>query len=498
MRAPVVTRRWWPVARAGCLVIAAAMLTVTASAGPASSGVTNRHAATTHPCGEANPLATLAGWVCVHGDDPQLRGIPATSAGDGSSTRRPIPCHGDGTSSNRIAAYYAYFAGHPNRVNAVRGRLVSVIEQGNDIVYRSARQTGGARGLRMLTDAHCTPVVRAIQLPEAAAHDFGATVTAAERARLDSGNRKYLLFADTDHYCGLATLRYDDQPGVMNANNTGPSWARLDAGCWSAAVLVHEIMHMLGSVQESAPHFDGTGHCTDDHDLMCYQNPGGKRVYLRCTGPLAEQRLDCGHDDYFNTAPHAGSYLARHWDTARSSFLYGGGPAQPDPPGPIRAPSATMVSLDSAQLRWTLPAHSRVTRYQILKNGNLVWRGTTTAWTDPDGTTGQGAYQIRASNEAGAGPWSAAFNAVLPRPPAPTSVTAKAGTTTTISWIANSTLADGYQLFGLTDTGSAHYISSWPSDTRTADDNTLAVLKTWHHYRVCAYNAAGSSCRDAS
>jgi hypothetical protein len=437
--------------------------------------------------------------MCVHGDDPEFR-VAAGGHGPGAGTPRlAIPCHGDGTSGNRIALYYLYLAGHPDNITRVRTQIITAIEQANDIVYESARQTGGARWLRVLTNSRCTPLVRDVQVPASAGTDFARTIAAATRAGLDAGNRKYVLFVDTSHYCGLGTLYDDDQPGVMNANNAGPSWARIDSECWSGPATAHEIMHMIGSVQHSAPHYDGTGHCTDDHDLMCYQNQGGKRVYIRCSTASEELRLDCGKDDYFNTDPRAGSYLSRHWDTARSSFLYGGGPARPLPPRLVAAPAATMISLSSATLRWSPPARSRVTGYTVIKNGQVVWHGTRTNWTDTHAQAYAGGYQVQAVNEAGPGPWSSPANAALPPPAAPTAVTASSGSgTTTIAWTANPTPTAGYRLYGLPDGRSPRYLSDWPASARQGTDNTPWLLKHWHRYRVCAYNNAGTACRDQS
>lgn len=273
-------------------------------------------------------LRTGTGIVCVHGEDSGFPTVAAAGAGSPEQLkRRPIPCHGDGVSGNRIVFYYAYLAGQPNRVGEVRRSLRRVIEQANDIVYRSAQQQGGKRWLRVRTDSSCRPLVRSLELPQQAAGSFGETIDAAKQAGLERTHRKYVLFVDDDDLCGIATLFYDDRATADNLNNAGPSWARVDRGCWSAEPTVHEIFHMLGAVENGAPHYDGTGHCTDDHDVMCYQNPGGKKLRIRCRSNVGEVRLDCGKNDYFNIAPHDGSYLAKHWDTARSSFLYGGGPA---------------------------------------------------------------------------------------------------------------------------------------------------------------------------
>jgi hypothetical protein len=88
--------------------------------------------------------------------------------------------------------------------------------------------------------------------------------------------------------------------------------------------MLHEITHTLGAVQDSAPHASGASHCWDEHDVMCYadggpyyQNGGAPQTLCNQT----EQAYDCGQDDYFNYSPAPGSYLATHWNAARSTFM---------------------------------------------------------------------------------------------------------------------------------------------------------------------------------
>jgi hypothetical protein len=475
-----------------------AVLLVAVLAGSSAASVANashptRSANAGGPCGPATALRTGTGIVCVHGDDGAFLAAGTAVSVDGI-TPLPIPCNGDGSSGNRLAIYYVYFVGHANRITTVRPQIRAAVEAANDVVYRSARQTGGKRWLRVLTDSRCRPIVRALRLPRSAASSFATTIDAAKAAGLNATNRKYVLFADAAAMCGIATLRFDSQPSRMNVNNIGPSWARVDRVCWSGLASAHEIFHMLGAVQTDAPHFDGTGHCTDDRDLMCYQNVGGKLVRIRCAASADDGRLDCGKDDYFNTAPAAGSYLAKHWNTAWSSFLYRGGPARPALPGRVGSPIAPMITLGSAQLRWSAPANSRVTGYDVMKDGAVVWHGTATHWDETNAAPGLGAYQIRAVNESGAGPWSTAIVAVLPAPAAPQNVIATSATS--VAWTYGSDLVAGFQLYGVSDDGTTHYISAWLPTARSAVDYTWSRNRTWHRYQVCAVNLTGSACAD--
>jgi hypothetical protein len=106
-------------------------------------------------------------------------------------------------------------------------------------------------------------------------------------------------------------------------------YARVDGPCWHNAEL-HEIFHTLGAVQPDTPHHSAARHCTDEVDVMCYDDDASGPVTMTTVCPPEhEVLLDCGHDDYFSTDPPTGSYLAGHWNTAGSSFLAPATGAQP-------------------------------------------------------------------------------------------------------------------------------------------------------------------------
>ncbi|MCA6091345.1 RICIN domain-containing protein [Streptomyces sp. SCA3-4] len=102
-----------------------------------------------------------------------------------------------------------------------------------------------------------------------------------------------------------------------------------------------------------------------------------------CPDRANDNRLDCGHDDYFHTNPKPGSYLATHWNIANNRFLIsGGGSTDPNPsptptpnptgtpnPGPATGPAAqvTQITPDSALVSW--PAVASAAGYDLLLNG---------------------------------------------------------------------------------------------------------------------------------
>jgi hypothetical protein len=275
---------------------------------------------------------------CTHGPDPappgvQVRETPSTVELRGRATPSTAEalCVGDGASGFRVQAVYAHPADQPDRYDAVVPLIEGWAASNVDAVFTaSAAETGGGRRVRFVTDAACRLSIAHVTLSTKGDDTFSKTVSELRLQGLGRSDRKYLVWMDAPGpYCGIAQQYADDAPGPANLNDGSPSVpgmvARIDASCWGGAgtpVEAHELMHTLGGVQSSAPHASPAGHCTDEADAMCYDDDGAGPVTTASVCPAAHERLfDCGHDDYFDTAPPAGAYLATHWNAATSRFL---------------------------------------------------------------------------------------------------------------------------------------------------------------------------------
>jgi hypothetical protein len=155
--------------------------------------------------------------------------------------------------------------------------------------------------------------------------NFDTTISELKSQGYNRKDRIYLAFVDTTAagICGIGTLWDDDRADSANWNNWGPSYSRVDAGCWGGYTAAHELMHNLGGVQLSAANSSGGFHCIDEYDVMCYSDsPNYPKMQDTCPDKgLDHTRFDCNHDDYFNTNPDPGSYLATHWNAANNHFL---------------------------------------------------------------------------------------------------------------------------------------------------------------------------------
>ncbi|GIF98700.1 RICIN domain-containing protein [Catellatospora citrea] len=292
---------------------------------------------TTGPCVGGMRVVAVSPLMCTHGPDAPPAGlavnrrVPATQAL--STPAAPAVCEGDGVSGRRVEVLYVH--GDTNRYDQYRETFRTLAE-GMDVIYNeSARETGGERHIRFVTEnvnGACRPVVRRVQVAQSALAEFGASVNAVRAQGYHRTDRKYVMLVEANVYCGIGGFAGDTRKTDDNRSNFGPEYGRSDNGCWTAAVAGHELGHNLGAVNNNAPNASGGAHCTDEWDVMCYSDePNHPPMRFVCGDRAHDERLDCRHDDYYSTNPAAGSYLANNFNVADNLFLIrgGGAPARP-------------------------------------------------------------------------------------------------------------------------------------------------------------------------
>ena len=343
------------------------------------------------PCKTAFALLLPRGRLgCTHGPDAappgrdvrrprplaELAAATAVATAETAAVAAPVPCIGDGIDGKRVQAVYAYPAGGADNYDEI-APFIRLWAGVVDAVFNdSAAETGGVRHVRYVTGPGCAVDVAKVALSPAGIGSLGGTAAELAAQGFHRPDRKYLVWVDAYVFCGLATVKPDDRPTQDNANNgdgQAGMVARVDRGCWGAvnpSIEAHELVHLLGGSQASAPNANDNFHCTDDADVLCYDDDGlldglvwarGRQVPLRSVCADAHERLlDCGNDDYFHTDPPANSYLAAHWNVAASSFLSPEGPAatgdttapRPTQPRP-RVVGAIVGGRVPVRLRWS-------------------------------------------------------------------------------------------------------------------------------------------------
>jgi ricin-type beta-trefoil lectin protein/fibronectin type III domain protein len=299
------------------------------------------------PARESGPVPVDAEIVRDEGgsaltpDAPALIPDAAPGEADFVMGMHDVACEGDGRSGKRVEVLYLHEFGTASRYTDFVGSIRIWSAGVDGIVDASAAETGGSRHVRFVTTPQCKVDVAEVQMPRTALASFAGTIGALQTLGYNRTDRKYLLFADANVYCGIGTYIADKRPGMGNRNNGGPSYGRVDAGCWSSIMAAHELTHTLGAILTGSPNASGAGGCTDDYDVLCGPDRSGKPMRAACPRKH-ETRLDCGHDDYFSTNPRPGSYLARNWNVAQSEFLLrgDGGADVPDAPNAAPAPAA--------------------------------------------------------------------------------------------------------------------------------------------------------------
>lgn len=273
---------------------------------------------------------------CSHGPDAPPAGLdvnqdvaPVSAMSRlGITGAAAVNCYGNGSDGNRVQVLYVHSGS--SRYQQYLSSF-QTWAQGMDEIYNdSAAKTGGERHIRFVTDENCVPTITPVQVSSGAMNDFGWMIDELRNRGYNRTDRKYTVFGDANVYCGIGEFAGDTRKTSDNYSNFGPSFARTDAGCWGAQVIAHELGHNLGAVNNNAPNSSGGAHCTDEYDVMCYSDSPYYPPMRYVCAASQEALLDCGNNDYYNTNPPAGSYLANYWNMADSVFLARDGD-DPDP-----------------------------------------------------------------------------------------------------------------------------------------------------------------------
>ena len=268
--------------------------------------------------------------LCTHGEDPvSFSRVGATGADAGAIQASGIAasgasCIGNGQDGPRVQVVYVYGNNAPNRLSSLLPTFRRLTSEMDAILNQSAQKTGGSMRLRFVTNASCQVEISAESVQAGNLSSFGGVISELKPRGYGALNRKYLLLVDTNAFCGIGSFQHDDTAGTTT-HDTTLGYARVDTPCWDAGTMLHELSHTLGAVQYSAPHTSKGAHCIDEWDVMCYSDsPYHPKMQIICDDGRQDFRLDCGNDDYFAANPQPGSYLATHWNMARSVFFADG------------------------------------------------------------------------------------------------------------------------------------------------------------------------------
>jgi hypothetical protein len=295
-----------------------------------------------------------------HGDDRLPPKPPALAAQ--TPPQAAWPCEGDGTTGRRVQFVYGHPAGGAS-LSTLRPALEGYAKQVEGTFLTSAQATGGSRLVRFVTDNGCALSIVDVTLSPTGIATLNGTISELSVAGLNRPDRIYHAWVDAAVYCGIGTVQNDDRAAADNASETRAGYSRSDRSCWGYAE-PHEIVHNMGGVQLSAPHSTGGWHCFDEYDLMCYADGGPTgTMTFPCTDPGGEDHIDCNHDDFFSTAPPAGSYLATHWNVANSSALSGSTATTLPPPSSTTSttvPPTTSTTIGAGKTTTNLAVPSTI------------------------------------------------------------------------------------------------------------------------------------------
>jgi hypothetical protein len=270
------------------------------------------------PSGSTQTLAAVGDPAAPpnHGVDPLLPQLETASVDGGGifeARKRDPHCVGR-AGAPQLRIVYAAIPGGDSVKSATR-QIRSAVRHMNGMIRRAARKSSGGRvsaDLRVACDGRGRPAV--ITIGASRNLTFASLVSLARSLELLRLSTKYLIFygENTANGCGVAQLQPDDRAVSGNlSNNLLPMYGMVWHRCWDGGAPLHETAHLMGAVQDSAPHSTSLGHCNDGLDILCYDDGGLRaRQHKVCRG----YQLDCRYNDFFDARPKG--YLASHWNMA--------------------------------------------------------------------------------------------------------------------------------------------------------------------------------------
>ncbi len=263
--------------------------------------------------------------LLTHGPDPKPD--HGTDMNPGDPERPPI-CAGDYYQQ----VLYAYPS--TNRLATVTAQIRSAVRRMNAVLNEESVASGSRTAdFKVLCDGTGQIQLNAFQ---SSGNSYTNIVNAAKAAGFNKSNVDYTIFYDgSSGACGVGSYYSDERLIVDNNNNKGGGYGISYSGCWDGRTPMHENGHNQGAVQYNSPYSTGSGaHCRDLADVMCYSDGGDRDTgtISRCTDRM---HYDCGNDDYFDSAPEAGEYLATNWNIGSplNRFVVFGTPVN-SPPRP--------------------------------------------------------------------------------------------------------------------------------------------------------------------
>ncbi|MBW3583197.1 MAG: PKD domain-containing protein [Euryarchaeota archaeon] len=179
----------------------------------------------------------------------------------------------------------------------------------NHILNEDGLESGGVTADYKVL-CHDDYQIRVDHFPNHGSSDFSNVVNAARAAGFYGSNTDFTIFYDgtSSGVCGVGHISYDDRGSAYNHNNNGNDYGVTYNNCWSGRTPMHENGHNQGAVQRTAPDSDGSGHCIEGKDIMCYPTSA---ILVLCRDRV---HYDCDHDTYFDAEPEPGEWLHTHWN----------------------------------------------------------------------------------------------------------------------------------------------------------------------------------------